>query len=114
MRKEQKTKLLWLITYLVILTWVILFKLGFSFSSLDHIRKINVIPFAGSVIANGKMNFTEIINNLIVFIPLGIYLIMLNPNCSFRRKVFLILGISLLYAVTQFIFAIGYWYYWFN
>ena len=75
MKNEKKITVALLIVYLLILSWIILFKLQFSFSVLDHIRQINLIPFGGSVIANGKIDFDEIINNAIVFIPVGAYLV---------------------------------------
>ena len=73
MKNEKKITVTLLIVYLLILSWIILFKLQFSFSALDHIRQINLIPFGSSVISNGKIDFDEIINNAIVFIPVGVY-----------------------------------------
>ena len=96
-----------LIVYLLILSWIILFKLQFSFSALDHIRQINLLPFGGSVIANGKIDFDEIINNVIVFIPVGAYFSLLFKNKSVLKAIGSVLGISFVYEIIQFIFAIG-------
>ena len=41
------------------------------------------------------------------FIPFGIYISMLKPNWSFLKKIVPIAGVSLLFEVLQFIFAIG-------
>ncbi len=49
----------------------------------------------------------EIVNNFIVFIPVGLYLGMLMPKASPVRKIAPIFGLSLFYEVIQFIFAIG-------
>ena len=43
MKKERKITIALLVIYLLILSWIILFKLQFSFSTLDHIRQINLI-----------------------------------------------------------------------
>ena len=107
MRKEQKITLVLLVIYLIILTWIILLKTQFSFSTLGHYRSVNLIPFAGSVVINGKVDLDEILNNFIVFIPVGLYLGMLMPKSSPLRKIAPIFGLSLLYEVIQFIFAIG-------
>ena len=112
MKNEKKITVALLIVYLLILSWIILFKLQFSFSALDHIRQINLIPFGGSVIANGKIDFDEIINNAIVFIPVGAYFSLLLPDRLFKNKSVLkaigsVLGISFVYEIIQFIFAIG-------
>lgn len=107
MKKEQKITLVLLIIYLTILTWIILLKTQFSFSALGHYRSVNLIPFAGSVVINGKMDMDEIVNNFIVFIPVGLYLGMLMPKVPAIKKIAPIFGLSLLYEVIQFIFAIG-------
>ncbi|PET38061.1 hypothetical protein CN514_24260, partial [Bacillus sp. AFS001701] len=41
------------------------------------------------------------------FIPFGIYISMLKPNWSFLKKIAVIAGVSLVFEVLQFIFAIG-------
>ena len=53
-----------LVVYLFVLTWIILFKMQFSFQDLRHFtdfREINLTPFAGSVIVNNQIDFNEII-----------------------------------------------------
>ncbi|MBU5267550.1 VanZ family protein [Virgibacillus proomii] len=96
-----------LAVYLFVLTWIILFKMQFSFQDLPDFRGINLIPFAGSVIVNDQIDFNEIIWNVLAFIPFGIYISMLKPNWSFLKKIAVIAGVSLLFEVLQFIFAIG-------
>ncbi|WP_203248550.1 VanZ family protein [Sporosarcina beigongshangi] len=99
-----------LVVYLFVLTWIILFKMQFSFQDLRHFtdfRGINLIPFAGSVIKNNQIDIGEIIYNVLAFIPFGIYISMLKPRWSFLKKIVLIAGVSLLFEVLQFIFAIG-------
>lgn len=107
MKKTQRTTLILSVIYLILLTWIILLKTQFSFADLGHFRSINLIPFGASVVTNGAINPDEIFNNLIVFIPVGLYLSMLKPEWSFVQKVLPILGLSLFYEVVQYLFAIG-------
>lgn len=93
--------------YLILLTWIILFKLQFSFSDLPHIRSINLIPFHASVIVNGTIDFDEIINNFLVFLPVGLYTCMLKPHWNLLRKIAPAFFLSLFYEALQYIFAIG-------
>ncbi|MDO6851915.1 VanZ family protein [Priestia megaterium] len=93
--------------YLFALTWIIVFKMQFSFQGLPDFRKINLIPFAGSANVNNQIDFNEIVYNVLAFIPFGIYISMLKPNWSFLKKIAVISGVSLLFEVLQFIFAIG-------
>lgn len=96
-----------LVVYLFALTWIILFKMQFSFQDLPDFRRINLIPFAGSVIKNDQIDIGEILYNVLAFIPFGIYISMLKPRWSFLKKIAVIAGVSLLFEVLQFIFAIG-------
>lgn len=91
--------------YLIILTWIILFK--FSFGELPHLRGVNLIPFAGSVIVNGRLFYSELILNVLAFIPFGVYMSMINPEYPVYKRVLWIAGVSLAYEVLQFVFAIG-------
>ncbi|MGR6342122.1 VanZ family protein [Priestia megaterium] len=93
--------------YLFALIWIIVFKMQFSFQGLPDFRKINLIPFADSANVNNQIYFNEIIYNVFAFIPFGIYIGMLKPSWSFLKKIAVIAGVSLLFEVLQFIFAIG-------
>lgn len=98
-----------LVLYLIVLSWIILFKMQFDISLLMrmNLKSINLIPFAGSLIVNGKADISEIILNIVAFIPLGVYIAMLFPKWSFLSKIAPAFAVSLLYEVSQYIFAIG-------
>lgn len=108
--KKTKQQLLTnclLVVYLLILTWIILFKMQFSIQGLDRFRSINLIPFHGSVIANNRIEFSEIYENILVFVPFGLYVSMLKKDGSFLKKVIPIASVSLFYEVMQFILRVG-------
>ena len=105
-RQHNLTKILF-IGYTLILVWILLFKMSFSIDELYKSRSINIIPFMGSVIVNGRIYISEIINNIIVFVPVGIYICMLKENWSILRKISVGFFISLGIEVLQFILAIG-------
>ncbi len=105
--KKEKITLFLAILYLIILTWIIVFKMQFSFENLYTIRHINLVPFGESVIINGKVDFNEIIDNIIVFIPVGLYFQMLKRNIKIGKKIGIIAGISLTYEIMQYVLAIG-------
>lgn len=96
-----------LIFYLIALVWIIFFKLGFSTADLPHIRNINLVPFAESVIVNGKLDVSEIIKNGVAFIPYGVFVHILWEQKSFVTQCVPIFATSLLLEVLQFVFAIG-------
>ncbi|NMS88950.1 VanZ family protein [Clostridioides difficile] len=107
-RKYNITKGLFVV-YIIILTWIILFKMQFDISSLEamNLRNINLVPFAGSLIVNNRVDISEIILNVVVFVPFGIYLCMLKEEWSFIKKVVPIFLASLIFETLQYIFAIG-------
>ena len=105
-RQRNLTRILFAI-YFLILVWILLFKMSFSLDELYKSRSINLIPFMGSVIVNGRIYINEIIDNILVFIPLGIYICMLKEDWSILRKISVGFFISLGIEVLQFILAIG-------
>ena len=105
--KSKKMTVDLLIFYLIALVWIILFKLQFSTADLPHIRNINLVPFAESVIVNGKLDVSEIIKNGVAFIPYGVFVHILWEQKSFVTQCVPIFATSLLLEVLQFVFAIG-------
>ena len=108
-KRQKKLTVLLLVVYLVVLSWIVLFKMKFDISLLKNMnfRSVNLLPFAGSLVVNGKVAISEIILNIVAFIPFGVYLSMLNVNWGFLKKILPIFSVSLLYEITQYIFAIG-------
>lgn len=93
--------------YLAAITWIILFKMTLPGDPLPHLRAVNLVPFGGSMIVNNRISYDEIIQNILVFVPLGIYLAMLFPKCSLVQKLLPASALSLGYEVLQFVFSIG-------
>ena len=110
MKSENRNKLTiaLFVIYMLLLTGVILFKLPFFSSEIsDGIRVINLIPFQGSFDDSGTIDFREIRGNILIFIPLGIYICILKSKWTFMKKVLPIVALTLAFEAIQFIFAIG-------
>lgn len=98
----KKVATLSFILFLILLTWIIVFKFRLDFSSLKKIRSLNLIPFKGNGVLNG-MKETSI--NLFLFIPLGMYLqYFLKDN---KVKLMIIPLLSIIYETLQYILQIG-------
>lgn len=92
-----------LVAYLLILLWLVLFK--FSYDPITVIRDfgtrgLNLIPFAFG-------HKSEMISNLVVFIPLGVLLGLNFKQTTFWQKLAAIFAGSLAVEVIQFALAIG-------
>ena len=94
------------IIYLIVLSWILLFKLGVRFSYMGN-RSVNLIPFSEPLILNGKIDVGEIILNVVIFVPLGIYAGILFEKWIFGKKLFFFFLISLIVEGLQFILAVG-------
>ncbi|HEY1818448.1 MAG TPA: VanZ family protein [Trebonia sp.] len=93
-----------LAAYSAILTWLILFKFSVHIASVLNYdkRSVNLVPFSNSSGTSG-----EIIDNVLVFIPLGLLLAVNFKHLGLWRKLLVLLVFSLTMEVTQYIFAIG-------
>lgn len=95
------------VVYLIALFWILLFKLGVHFSYMENERSINLIPFSEPVVLNGKIDLGEMIMNVLIFVPLGIYAGILFRTWIAWKKILLFFSISLIIEVFQFILAVG-------
>lgn len=95
------------VLYLVILVWVILFKLQFTLSDIDHTRSVNLIPFHYSTASGEQFHIGEVRDNVLIFIPFGILLSMLAPKMKLRSKILILLGTSLILETMQYVLTIG-------
>lgn len=83
---DMGLKILFVI-YLSALVWIIIFKLQFSINNIDRVRSINLIPFKGVTIVNHRIDISEIVNNVIIFVPFGIYMKMLKIDWTFFKNI---------------------------
>jgi glycopeptide antibiotics resistance protein len=95
-----------LLTYAVTLVWILIFKLGVRFSYMDN-RSVNLVPFGASAMSHGRLDWSELILNALIFVPLGVYAGILAWRWSFAQKLAAIFSVSLLLESTQYIFRIG-------
>ena len=106
-RKSNCLATILFLIYLALLVWIILFKLQFSISDLDKVRSINLIPFPYANEVGAAFHLTEVLENFLIFVPMGIYLQMLLPRTKLYVKFMLIAGTSFLLETMQYILAVG-------
>ena len=99
----KKTTHILFTIYLFLIIWIILFKLSVSIDQLPHFRSFNLIPFYYPNKTDYQIR--EVLDNVIIFIPFGLYLKTLNINSE--RTVFLGFLLSLSLELSQYIFCMG-------
>jgi glycopeptide antibiotics resistance protein len=93
--------------YALALTGLVLFKFPFSYDDSGAGRQLNLIPLMGSFTRDGALDIGEIGENVLIFVPFGIYLCMLKPGWSFGKRMLPIIATTLVFETVQYIFAIG-------
>ena len=104
--RGNKLTIVLFVIYLIALFWILLFKLGVRFSYMEN-RQVNLIPFEEALMLNGKIDFGEIIMNVIIFVPLGIYAGILFKRWNFGKNFFFFFLLSLFVEALQFILRVG-------
>ncbi|MFD3002977.1 VanZ family protein [Pontibacter toksunensis] len=94
------------IVYLMALIWILLFKLDVQFSYTES-RRVNLIPFSEPLILNGKADFGEMLLNVVIFLPLGIYAGILFKRWIFGKKLFFFFLITFMLEGIQFLLRVG-------
>jgi len=102
------------VIYIYLLVRIILFKncSPFELFSPDRVlhRGLCLIPFRDVIRAYcklGYLNSQDIWGNIVLFIPLGIYLRPFFRNINIYRQLGIIIGTSLIFETIQYAFAIG-------
>lgn len=93
--------------YFLALAWIILLKGQFSLPNFGFYRNINLIPFQGSAIVNQQIDLDEIIGNVLIFFPYGIFMGTLYQRAPFYKKLLPIILTSLAFETLQYICGIG-------
>ena len=105
MQNREKTNVVKLlfVFYCVLVVWTVLFKLSFSLDEIYGIRRLNLIPFYYVFVP--KFYLGEMIENVLIFIPFGIYMKILGA----KDKTAVISGFcfSLALELCQYIFSLG-------
>lgn len=107
MEKGKTNALMIVLTviYVMVVAWIILFKMLpiSEIGSMDHLRSINLIPFHYD--EETSSHFSEVIENILIFVPLGVYLRILGKHSLFA--VACGAAFSLFLEIVQFILGIG-------
>ncbi len=103
----KKVTLVLLIIYLIALYWIIVLKFNIPLNKAEGERLINFIPYGESLVLNGEVSHAEISMNVLIFIPLGLYIGVLLKRWKPWKKVLLFFSVSLVCETFQYIFRLG-------
>ena len=92
--------------YLVLLVWIVLWKLEVPYIGGGGLRHIKLVPFV-STAEDGASEPLEVIANVVLFVPFGVYLGLIAPSWPRWRLGGVVAGTSLLFEVTQWVLSVG-------
>lgn len=92
--------------YLVLLTWIVMWKLEVPYIGGGELRQIKLVPFAPSA-CDGASEPSEVVANVLLFLPFGLYLGLLAPTWQWWKAAGLVAAASLALEVAQYAVAVG-------
>ena len=92
--------------YLLLLAWVVLWKLQLPYVGEGALRHIKLVPFAPTA-EDGASEPLEVIANVVLFVPFGLYLGLIAPSWPWWKLASVVAGSSLALEVTQWVLSIG-------
>lgn len=95
-----------LLVYLIVLCWILILKLGVRFSYMEN-RLVNLVPFRQLFTSNGKADFGELVMNVVIFVPLGVYTGVLFQKRVFIKHLSFFFLVSLIIEGLQYVLRIG-------
>ena len=100
--------LLWVLfaLYVAMLVWVVVWKLEVPHIGRGGIREVKLVPFAPDA-CDGASAPSEVVANVLLFIPFGVYLGLLAPTWPWWRIAGTIAAASLALEVVQYALAVG-------
>ncbi|SKC81857.1 VanZ family protein [Krasilnikoviella flava] len=93
-------------TYLALVTWLVLWKLGTPAIGDPGSRVIKLVPFVAAG-GSGASEPVELVLNLVIFLPFGVYLGLLVPAWPWWKVAGTLAGASALLEVAQYVLAVG-------
>jgi glycopeptide antibiotics resistance protein len=103
---EPRLVVVWFAVYLLLLAWTILWKLELPFVGPGALRSIKLTPYLPSGAA-GASTPSEVVANVVLFVPFGLYLGLLAPRWPWWKAAAVFAGASLLLETMQYVFAVG-------
>ncbi len=98
--------LLLFVLYLVLLAWIVVWKLEVPYIGEGELRQVKLVPFGASA-CDGASEPSEVVANVVLFLPFGLYLGLLVPTWPWWKTAGTIAGASLAVEVAQYALAVG-------
>lgn len=94
------------VVYLVLLTWMVLWRFDVPYVGASELRRIKLVRFIPGN-GSGASAPLEVLANLLIFVPFGLHLGLLAPSWPWWKAAGAVAGASLALEVSQYVLAVG-------
>ncbi|WP_165314378.1 VanZ family protein [Agromyces protaetiae] len=94
------------LVYLALLVWLVMWKFETPWIGNDFDRQIKLVPFIAAG-AFGASRPLEVLANVVIFVPFGVYLALLAPSWPWWRTALVAAAASTGLEIGQYAFAVG-------
>ena len=100
-RKNKIITFILFIIYILLLTWIVIFK---TMPYLTHMsaRSLNLEPFKGTAVYHGRYDYKELVGNILIFVPLGMYISVVVRKFNLVAAFVAGFTLSLIYETVQY------------
>ena len=99
-KNQRLTEVLFII-YLLVLIWIIVFKMEFAVADINRIQNLNLNPYSAPARINGEIVYEEILFNILAFLPFGMYLGILFKKWNLFICFRLLLLLNFIFEINQ-------------
>ncbi|PJI85730.1 VanZ family protein [Luteimicrobium subarcticum] len=92
--------------YLVLLVWLVLWKFDLPWRGPDAERTVKLVPFVAAG-GNGASRPSEVLANVLLFVPFGLYLGLLGSRIRWGRACRAVAAASAGLEVAEYVLAVG-------
>lgn len=112
MKNKEKLGKWLFVLYLIAIIWIILFKFqlhpdDIKLLSDENFGTVNLEPFQAPKRINGRIDYTEIIYNVLIFIPYGLLFPVVSKHLSTFKKIIIMLATTMALEGSQYLFSLG-------
>ncbi len=94
------------VVYLVLLTWLILWKFEVPYTHANS-RVVKLVPFIATPPRFGSSQAAEVVANFLLFVPFGSYLGLLAPSWRWWKSAGVIAAASIGLEIVEYVLAVG-------
>ncbi|MBQ9580619.1 MAG: VanZ family protein [Lachnospiraceae bacterium] len=105
-KRSRIVSIILFLIYILLLTWIIIYKMDFMLTRMPD-RSLNLVPLQGTAKYHGHYDYKELFFNVIIFIPLGMFVSMAIKRFNLVAAFCCGFMLSIIYEAVQYVLICG-------